>query len=52
MDDWLSQMVAGYKASYPLSSFDAQLRVYQTKIGRAEADLNAMVFYREHLSKD
>jgi nitroreductase len=45
LEDWLSQMVAGYKASYPLSSFDAQLRVYQTKIGRAEADLKSMVFY-------
>jgi hypothetical protein len=45
MEDWLSQMVAGYKASNPLSSFDAQLRVYQSKIGRAEADLKAIVFY-------
>ncbi len=45
MEDWLSQMVAGYKASYPLSSFDAQLRLYQSKIGKAEADLKEMVFY-------
>jgi nitroreductase len=45
MEDWLSQMVAGYKASNPLSSFDALLRVYQSKIGRAEADLKSMVFY-------
>jgi nitroreductase len=45
MEDWLSQMVAGYKAAYPLSSFNAQLRVYQSKIGKAEADLKEMVFY-------
>jgi nitroreductase len=45
MEDWLSQMVAGYKASYPLSSFNAQLRLYQSKIGMAESDLQAMVFY-------
>jgi nitroreductase len=45
MEDWLSQMVAGYKAAYPLSSFNAQLRVYQSKIDQAEADLKQMVFY-------
>jgi nitroreductase len=45
MEDWLSQMVAGYKAAYPLSSFNAQLRVYQSKIDQAEADLEEMVFY-------
>jgi len=45
MEDWLSQMVAGYKAAYPLSSFNAQLRVYQSKIDQAEADLKKMVFY-------
>lgn len=44
MADWLSQMVAGYKAAYPLSSFDAQLRVYKSKIGKAEADLKSMIF--------
>jgi hypothetical protein len=44
MADWLDQMVAGYKASNLRSSFDAQLRVYQAKIGQAEADLRAMIF--------
>jgi FMN reductase (NADPH) len=47
MQDWLSQMVAGYKASYPLSSFDAQLRLYKSKIGGAESDLKAMIFYAD-----
>jgi len=47
MEDWRSQMVAGYKASHPLSSFEAQLRLYQAKIGQAEADLKAMVYYVE-----
>ncbi len=44
MNDWLAQMVAGYNASHLGSSFDAQLRVYQSKIGQAEADLRRMVF--------
>ena len=44
MRDWLAQMVAGYNASHLGSSFDAQLRVYQDKIGQAEADLRKMVF--------
>jgi nitroreductase len=47
MEDWLAQMVAGYKARSPLSSFEAQLRLYQTKIGKAETDLKEMVFHRE-----
>ncbi len=44
MEDWLHQMIAGYKASYPRSSFEAQLNVYRSKIAKAEADLHAMVF--------
>lgn len=45
MESWLSQMVAGYKASHLRSSFDNQLKVYQNKIGQAEADLRAMIFH-------
>jgi nitroreductase len=44
MEDWLAQMKAGYKASHPFSSFEAQLRVYESKIGQAETDLRAMIF--------
>jgi hypothetical protein len=29
------------------SSFEAQLRVYQSKIGQAEVDLRKMVFHDE-----
>jgi nitroreductase len=43
MADWLAQMKAGYKASNPFSSFEAQLRVYSSKIGRAEVDLQKIV---------
>ena len=43
MADWLAQMKAGYKASNPRSSFEAQLRVYTSKIGWAELDLQRMV---------
>jgi nitroreductase len=50
MEDWLAQMMAGYKASQPFSSFEAQLRIYLSKIDRAEADLQKMVFYRERES--
>lgn len=42
--DWMEQMTAGYKASFPFSSLDAQLRVYQSKIGQAEEDLKRMIF--------
>lgn len=44
MAEWMRQMSAGYKASFPTSSLDAQLGVYQSKIGQAEADLQHMVF--------
>ena len=44
MEDWLAQMKAGYKASHLRSSFEAQLRLYESKIGQAEADLQTMVF--------
>jgi nitroreductase len=46
MEDWLSQMIAGYKASHLFSSFEAQLQLYKHKIGKAEADLEAMIFER------
>ncbi|MBM4456883.1 MAG: hypothetical protein FJ011_03785 [Chloroflexi bacterium] len=47
MTEWMRQMIAGYRASHPFSSFDAQLRVYWSKIGQAEADLRAMIFHGE-----
>ena len=45
MQDWFSQMITGYKAEHPFSSFDAQLELYRSKIGQAEKDLNGMIFY-------
>jgi FMN reductase (NADPH) len=47
MQDWLAQMVAGYKASHLSSSFDAQLGIYQSKINQAEHDLRRNVFPHE-----
>ena len=44
MKDWLAQMKAGYKASHLNSSFEAQLKIYQGKIGQAEKDLRRMIF--------
>jgi nitroreductase len=46
MEEWLAQMRAGYKASHPFSSFEAQLQVYESKLGQAEADLREMIFPR------
>jgi nitroreductase len=43
LQDWLAQMVAGYKAMHPRSSFDAQLQAYQRKIGQAEAELDRLL---------
>lgn len=44
LQDWITQMSAGYKASFPFSSLAAQLRVYQSKITQAEEDLSKMIF--------
>jgi nitroreductase len=44
LKNWMEEMTAGYKASAPFSSLDAQLRVYQSKIGKAEEDLHKMIF--------
>ena len=46
LQDWMAQMKAGYKASHLFSSFEAQLRVYRSKIHKAEENLQRMVFYR------
>ena len=47
MQDWFSQMITGYKAEHPFSSFDAQLELYRSKIDQAEEDLKGMIFYLE-----
>jgi len=44
MENWLAQMIAGYKASHLRSSFESQVHIYQSKIGQAEEDLQAMVY--------
>lgn len=46
LQEWMAQMQAGYKASHLFSSFDAQLQVYQSKIHKAEEDLQRMIFYK------
>jgi hypothetical protein len=40
----LHRRVRCYKASHLRSSFEAQLHLYESKIGQAEIDLQAMVF--------
>jgi nitroreductase len=47
MKDWLAQMVAGYKADHPFSSFDAQLELYRSRIDRAETELGELVYGQE-----
>ncbi len=49
IEDWLSQMIAGFKATHLSSSFDAQLKIYQSKIDQAEKDLYEMIFPKEAL---
>lgn len=44
MENWLAQMKAGYKASRPSSSLEAQLQVYESKVAQAEADLEEIIF--------
>lgn len=52
MRDWLNQMMAGYQASHLGASFQSQLGVYRSKIGRAEADLEQMVYRRQRSEMD
>jgi nitroreductase len=47
MQSWLAQMVAGYKASHLTSSFENQVRIYQSKISQAEADLHEIIYYQK-----
>lgn len=44
LQDWMAQMAAGYKASSPFSSLEAQLGVYRSKIGQAEHELGKMIY--------
>jgi hypothetical protein len=44
LQEWMVQMTAGYKASFPFSSMQAQLGVYRSKIGQAEEELEKMIF--------
>ena len=44
LQDWISQMAAGYKATHLSSSLDAQLNVYKSKIDQAEHDLHRLIF--------
>ncbi|MCS7061355.1 MAG: nitroreductase family protein [Anaerolineae bacterium] len=43
MRRWLEEMIAGYKAAFPRSSFEAQLHVYRSRIGQAEQELRRLV---------
>ena len=45
LKDWMVQMSAGYKASFPQSSMENQLQLYKSKIERAEKDLHRMIFH-------
>ena len=45
--EWYREMVAGYNASHPGSSFHKQLEVYKAKIGAAEAELRKIVLGEE-----
>ena len=47
LEDWMAQMTAGYKASFPRSSLGNQLKVYESKIVDAEKELNQMVFHKQ-----
>lgn len=47
IENWLSQMIVGYKASHLTSSFEKQLNIYQQKITEAEKNLQEMIFYKK-----
>lgn len=45
LEDWYHQMTAGFKATNPLSSFEAQLNHYGKNIERAEQELADLIFH-------
>lgn len=47
LGDWVDQMEAGYKASWPNSSFAKQVETYCSKLGRAEEELHHLIFPNE-----
>lgn len=45
LQEWLTGMQAGYKATYINKAFEKQIAYYKTKIDEAERDLDRMIFY-------
>jgi nitroreductase len=45
LQEWLTGMQAGYKATYITKAFEKQIAHYKTRIDEAEKDLEGMVFY-------
>jgi FMN reductase (NADPH) len=43
LQNWVDQMEAGYKASWPGSSFSKQVDIYMGKLGGAEKDLEELL---------
>lgn len=52
LEDWLDQMVAGFKAARPLWSFEGQLRYYRDNILRAEQELRSLIYHRDAESQE
>ncbi len=46
MEDWLKQMMAGYRAMRITDSFKEQIRRYVSKIDAAEKGLRELIFYK------
>ncbi len=47
LNDWVNQMEAGYKATWPGSSFARQIDVYTGKLSGAETNLEKQVYYKK-----
>ena len=47
MQDWLEQMMAGYRAMYITKSFSDQLSAYNSRIDQTEEGLRKMIYYKD-----
>ncbi|MCP4231455.1 MAG: hypothetical protein GY771_15085 [bacterium] len=45
LQEWLTGMQAGYKATYINKAFEKQIAYYKTRIDEAEKDLEGMIYY-------
>lgn len=49
LEDWYDQMTAGFKATFPLSSFKGQLEYYRKNMEKTEKELHELIFHKHNV---